>query len=328
MPRFFAPVRTAIVAAGAFLALSASPGAAESGACPEAIEVSPPSVSPAAPPAYTTYVVSWDTLGAGEPGPGGGAQSLRFRLRRTSSSEVKESLIDSGTAAFADGPGEYVYQVRTENACGEAGDWSKATLVVVGTTKTSALVLVSAPKPILVPGAGTEAPRDLLAVRNAGSETLDVDGDQRRRRSRVVARPRSASSRASSATVSVTRDPGPRPRRAAPHRGHLRREGSLPARPDRRRRRRGHGRRGRPDGTTKAADIDRVGERPAGATLVNPGSLPAAIVDLDLGGVAHVSAMDGKTWDRPLAPGEDEARLDRRSTGASAGPRSGPRSRP
>src|SRR5512140_1707314 len=127
MPRIFAPVRAAIAAAGVFLALSTSPVAAQSAACPETIAVAPPSVSPAAPPAYTTYVVSWDTLGAGEPGPGGGAQSLRFRLRRTSASEVKESLIDTGTAAFADGPGEYIYQVLSENACGETGDWSNPT---------------------------------------------------------------------------------------------------------------------------------------------------------------------------------------------------------
>ena len=104
----------------------------------------PPVVSPAAPPAYTTYVVSWDTLTAGEPGPGGGDKGLHFRLRRRRAhGEVKETLIDTGTAAFADGPGEYLYQLRTENACGEVSAWSKPARVVVGTSKTSALVLVS-----------------------------------------------------------------------------------------------------------------------------------------------------------------------------------------
>jgi hypothetical protein len=120
--------------------------------CNPPIQVDPPAISPAAPPAYTTYVVSWDTLTAGTPGPGGGAQGLRFRLRRTTSfGDVNETFIDTGTAAFVDGPGEYTYELRTENVCGEASEWSRPARVVVGTSKTSALVLVSAPKPFLVP---------------------------------------------------------------------------------------------------------------------------------------------------------------------------------
>ncbi len=80
-------------------------------------------------------------------GTGRRRKGLRFRLRRsTGYGDVKETLIDTGTAAFADGPGEYLYQLRTENNCGEASEWSRPARVVVGTSKTSALVLVSGPE--------------------------------------------------------------------------------------------------------------------------------------------------------------------------------------
>ena len=270
--------------------------------CTPPIAVEPPAVSPASPPAYTTYVISWDTLGAGEPGPGGGAQGLRFRLRRTTGSgEEKETLIDTGTAAFADGPGEYFYQLRTENVCGDASPWSRVTRVVVGATKTSALVVLSAPKPFLVSSDPGSVARASLVVRNAGDEDLDVaatspDGT-------LVASPASFRIAAGSgATVNLAvagrLDP------AAPLHTEVTLSGkdvllrvpvdvgvaSAAAE--------------RPVGwDDEGADVDRAGNG-LRRTLVNSGSLPASIVASVSVEWLRITAMDGGTWDRPLAPGE------------------------
>ena len=142
--------------------------------CPAPIALSAPAVSPSSPPAYSTYVVSWDTLGAGEPGPGGGAQGLRFRLRRTSANEVRETLVDGGSTAFTDGPGEFLYQVRTENLCGAVGEWSKAARVLVGERKVSALALVAGPRPTLMAASAAGVGTLRASVRNVGYEPLDV----------------------------------------------------------------------------------------------------------------------------------------------------------
>ena len=270
--------------------------------CAPPIELEPPDVSPAAPPAYTTYVVSWDTLGAGEPGPGGGAQGLRFRLRRTSGAgEEKETVIDGGAAAFADPPGEYFYSVRTENICGEASAWSRATRVVVGATKTSALVVVSAPRPFLVPATAGAGASTSVVVRNVGSEELDVTASSPR--GALVASPASFRIAAGDAmrvgvVVPAPVDP------AAPLHAELvlaakdvavrvpidvaaaEAAAATPVGWD-------------DDG----ADVDRAGNG-LRRTLVNSGSLPAAVATSISAEWLTVSSLDGKAWDRPLAPGE------------------------
>ncbi|MCL4808248.1 MAG: hypothetical protein KJ062_10725, partial [Thermoanaerobaculia bacterium] len=267
--------------------------------CPAPIEIAPPVISPAAPPALTTYVVSWDTLGAGEPGPGGGAQGLRFRLRRASAGEVKETLIDGGAAAFADIPGEFLYQVRTENLCGEASAWSAPSRVVVGESKMEALVLVSAPRPALVPG--DSSPSVPLVVRNAGSEPLEVEargpagvleaspaafrlavGESRSVAVGVVS-PLDPSAplhsavtfEAAGATLRVPIDVGVAGESAA----------------------------GPVGWDEDGADVDRKGNG-IRRTLVNGGSLPASIVTSVSADWIRITALDGKVWDRPLAPGE------------------------
>lgn len=270
--------------------------------CNAPIQVEAPLISPAAPPAFTTYVVSWDTLTSGAPGPGGGAQGLRFRLRRTTSAgDVNETLVDTGTAAFVDGPGEYVYQLRTENVCGEFSEWSSPARVVVGTSKTAALVLVSAPKPFLVPVAEGSGASTSLVVRNAGSEALDVtvssaDG---------TLIPSPASFRIASwdsATVKVALSGAVDPARPLHAELLLAAQGvdlrvpvdvgaSAAA---------AEGPVGWDD---EGADVDSVGNG-LRRTLVNSGSLPASIVTSISAKWLTVSSTDGKAWDRPLAPGE------------------------
>jgi hypothetical protein len=271
-------------------------------ACPAPIELAPPVISPAAPPALTTYVVSWDTLGAGEPGPGGGAQGLRFRLRRASAGEVKETLIDGGSAAFADVPGEFHYQVRTENLCGEASAWSPPSRVVVGESKTEALVLVSAPRPVLV--AAGSSPSVPLVVRNAGSEPLEIEARGPAgvlEASPAAFRLAPGESRAVGVAVVAPLDP------AAPLHSAVTFEAagiflrvpidvgvagetaSVPVGWDE-------------DG----ADVDRAGNG-IRRTLVNAGSRPASIVTSVSADWIRVLALDGTVWDRPLAPGERRA---------------------
>ena len=270
--------------------------------CAPPIQVEPPAVSPAAPPAYTTYVVSWDTLMAGQPGPGGGAQGLRFRLRRSTGwGEVKETLMDTGTAAFADGPGEYSYQLRTENVCGEVSSWSKPARVVVGTSKTWALVLVSAPKPFFVQPGIDSVPSTRMTVRNAGSEALDVtasspsgalvaspgafriEGGDSVSVSVTVARAIDTSApfheeltlRSKDVVLRVPVDVGAASEAAA-----------TPAGWD-----------------DEGADVDAAGNG-LQRTLLNPGALPASIVTSISAEWLTVRGVDGKAWDRPLAPGE------------------------
>ncbi|HYN40805.1 MAG TPA: hypothetical protein VE129_03435, partial [Thermoanaerobaculia bacterium] len=270
--------------------------------CTPPSSVEPPVVSPAAPPAYTTYVVSWNTLTAGEPGLGGGARSLRFRLRRTTTyGGANETLVDTGTAAFADGPGEYLYQLRTENTCGEVSEWSKPARVVVGTSKTSALVLVLAPKPFLVSALPNSVPSTRLMVRNAGSETLDVTVSSPG--GALVAIPsafRIGSGDRASVNVTVARAVDP----AEPFHTELTltakdvvlrvpidvaaagAAAEVPAGWD-----------------DEGANVDSAGNG-LQRTLVNPGTLPASIVTSISAAWLTVSGVDGRTWDRPLAPGE------------------------
>ncbi|MBK9088600.1 MAG: hypothetical protein IPL90_05965 [Holophagales bacterium] len=323
MPRNLASLRAALAAVGVLLASSAVSAAAVKGPSPQGpalgvesqtlsvetvdpctppYSVEPPVVSPAAPPAYTTYVVSWNTLTAGEPGPGGGERSLHFRLRRTTAyGEVKETLVDSGTAAFSDGPGEYLYQLRTENTCGGAGEWSRPARVVVGTSKTSALVLVLAPKPFLVSASPNSVASTRLVVRNAGSETLDVTVSSPG--GALVADPtafRIGSGDSLSVNVTVARVVDP----SEPFHTELSftakdvilrvpvdvaaagAAADVPVGWD-----------------DEGANVDSAGN-PLQRTLVNPGTLPASIVTSISAAWLTVSGVDGKTWDRPLAPGE------------------------
>ena len=270
-------------------------------ACPAPIELEPPVVSPASPPAFTTYVVSWDTLGAGEPGPGGGAQGLLFRLRRASASEVGETLMEGGSAGFVDGPGEFLYQVRTENVCGEASAWSPPTRVVVGETKTTALVLVSEPQPVLTASADAGQAAGSIVVRNLGSEPLDVEA--RAPEGDLAASPATfrlefSESRAVSVRTVRPLDP------AAPLHSAVEfvangvrlrvpidvavaaEAAAAPVGWDE-------------DG----ADVDRAGNG-LQRTLVNPGDTPASIVTSISADWVRISALDGTDWDRPLAPRE------------------------
>jgi len=139
----------------------------------------PPSVgtlsaSPENPPAFSTWVVSWSTLGTG-PGPGVGVANLKFRIRRTSALEPegKEWVVDGGASSFAGPPGEYVFEVRAEAVCGSVGPWSPPKRVTVGTVVKPSLVLVSEPAPLarIVPSAGLP-PGTSFAVRNGGTEPL------------------------------------------------------------------------------------------------------------------------------------------------------------
>ncbi|MGA7991760.1 MAG: hypothetical protein WCC53_10045 [Thermoanaerobaculia bacterium] len=127
--------------------------------------------SPENPPAFSTWVVSWNTLGAG-PGPGGGTTNLTFRIRRTSALEPNGSewVVTTGSASFTGPPGDYVFEVRAEAACGAAGPWSPPKKVTVGTVVQPSLVLVSEPAPLarLVPAAGVR-PATSFTVRNAGT---------------------------------------------------------------------------------------------------------------------------------------------------------------
>ena len=141
----------------------------------------PPSVgelhaNPPNPPAFSTWVVTWDTLGTGA-GPGGGLTGLKFRIRRTSVFEPdgREWVVEGGADSFTGAPGEYVFQVRAEASCGSVGPWSPALRVTVGNVLRPALLLVSEPAPIasLVPPAGTH-PTTSFVVRNGGTDPIGV----------------------------------------------------------------------------------------------------------------------------------------------------------
>jgi hypothetical protein len=269
--------------------------------CPTPIALQAPTISPASPPAFTTYVVSWDTLGAGEPGPGGGAQGLRFRLRRTGAGEIWESIVEGGTAAFTDGPGEFLYQVRTENQCGETGEWSKAVRVVVGERKTASLGVVASPRPTLLPADAPGTGLIPVSVRSTGTEPLDV---------RVEA-PEGVLSVSPSAfrlTFGESREVAVRVLRSLDPAAPLHTAvtfvatgvslrvpidvaadgpaADLPAGWD-----------------VDASDVDRAGNS-FQRYLVNPGSRMARVVASISADWVRISSLDGRAWDRPLAPGE------------------------
>jgi hypothetical protein len=141
----------------------------------------PPSVgelgaNPPNPPAFSTWVVTWDTLGTGA-GPGGGLTGLKFRIRRTSAfeSSAREWVVEGGAASFTGAPGDYVFQVRAEASCGSAGPWSPALRVTVGNVLKPALLLVSEAAPIaaLAPPAGSRLSTSFV-LRNGGTDPITV----------------------------------------------------------------------------------------------------------------------------------------------------------
>jgi hypothetical protein len=141
----------------------------------------PPSVgelsaNPPNPPAFSTWVVTWNTLGTGA-GPGGGLTGLKFRIRRTSvfEPEGREWVVEGGADSFTGAPGDYVFQVRAEASCGSVGPWSPSLRVTVGTVLRPALLLVSEPAPIaaLAPAAGA-GPATSFVVRNGGTDPILV----------------------------------------------------------------------------------------------------------------------------------------------------------
>jgi len=298
--------------------------------CRVPIALAAPVASPALPPANTTYIVSWDTLGAGEPGPGGGAQGLRFRLRRTAGGDVTESLNDAGAAAFTDVPGEYLYQVRTENICGDASAWSEPLRVVVGATKTSALFLVSAPRPVLLPLDARGATRVAFTVRNAGSEPLDLtatSGDAGLAAEPPAFRLESGHDRRVEAVLAKA------PPAEEPFHGAvvLAAEGGVSLRVPIDVATNGLDIGGGPSGDPgvsrpagwdeDAVDVDRNGSDVT-RLLVNPGGVTAYLAASVSADWLVVSSADGKAWDRPLAPGESRAiwlRVDRSRRRAAIG---------
>lgn len=142
--------------------------------CP-APDVLPAAVAtPENPPAYTTYVVTWDTSASG-PGPGGGGPSdVKYRLRRVAPYETRETVSEGGSASFTDPEGDYTYQVRAESSCGIAGPWSASLKVTVGSALPTALVLLSEPRPIAV-ASPTELPTTSFTVRNGGTKPVEVE---------------------------------------------------------------------------------------------------------------------------------------------------------
>ena len=144
--------------------------------CDAPLSVGELHVDPVNPPAFSTWVVTWHTLGSG-PGPGGGPTGLKFRVRRTSAFEPdgREWVVDVGAASFYGAPGDYVFQVRAEASCGAVGPWSPSLRVAVGNVLKPALLLVSEPAPIaaLAPAAGTRRATSFV-VRNGGTDAITV----------------------------------------------------------------------------------------------------------------------------------------------------------
>ena len=144
--------------------------------CDAPLSVGELHVDPSNPPAYSTWVVTWSTLGSG-PGPGGGPTGLKFRIRRTSALEPdgREWDVDGGASSFSGPPGDYVFQVRAEASCGAVGPWSPSLRVTVGNVLKPALLLVSEPAPIagLPPPPGTRRTTSIV-VRNGGTDPIAV----------------------------------------------------------------------------------------------------------------------------------------------------------
>lgn len=257
--------------------------------------------TPSRPPALTTYVVSWDTGGVGQPGPGGAFPTgLRYRLRRTHQFETKESVSEGGQFTFSDQPGTYVYQVRAEAPCGTAGEWSTPIQVVVGDPPGATLVLVGDPKPLVI-GKDAASPSTSFVVRNGGTAALNVAPVSTSSALRVEPAIVRLDPNASQ-VVTVYVDSKPLATRPL----HARIQFALEA-----------GRLDVPIDVAYAetaaarpvewsdplADVD-VGANAILRSIVNRSASPAPLVSAIRAPWLTVESFDGQPWDRPLAPNE------------------------
>lgn len=256
-------------------------------------------VTPPEPPAFTTYVLTWD-VGVGGPGPGGAPANITYRLRRTSPVDVRESLATTGTASFSDAPGTYVYQVRAETSCGNVGPWSAAKIVQVGTTPVTALAVVTQPTPIAALDPASP-PQTQFAVRNTGSVALSVTASS----PHVLVTVTPASfSLAPYQTQTLTVTYNSLNATASPYHGKVELSAagtelevpidvaigkSAPASPV--------------NWSDTDADIDAAGGGVL-RSIANSGSVPATVVSAVNAPWLLVEPVDGSAWDRPLAPGE------------------------
>ncbi|MBL8112326.1 MAG: hypothetical protein JNK60_05540, partial [Acidobacteria bacterium] len=271
--------------------------------CP-APDVLPPAVAtPENPPAYTTYVVTWDTSASG-PGPGGGGPSdVKYRLRRVAPYETRETVSEGGSASFTDPEGDYTYQVRAESSCGIAGPWSASLRVTVGSALPSALVLLSEPRPIAV-AAPTELPTTSFTVRNGGTKPVPVEVTPSRDVLEVL--PSSFTLGANESrtltvrlrllvtlysplheSIELRAGDGPGTSLRVPIDAAIAAsEAPEPVR-----------------WSEKALEFDWDGA-PVYRTLVNPANAPAAFVSSVRQPWILVDSLDGQPWDRPLGPRE------------------------
>lgn len=259
--------------------------------------------SPENPPAFSTWVVSWNTLGAG-PGPGGGDTNLTFRIRRTSALEPSgtEWVVTTGSASFAGPPGAYVFEVRAEAACGAVGPWSPPKTVTVGTVTQPPLVLVSEPAPLaqLVPAAGAK-PATSFTVRNAGTApvtaTTTCDDSGFAIAPSQFTLTSGATQVVSVTSLYVTALAAPVHAAVAVTSGGLTLSVPIVVML-------AHSPAAAPvSWNAPAADVD-VDSTPVAASLVNTGATTAAFVGSVKAPWITVQSLDGQTWDRPMAPFE------------------------
>ncbi len=260
-------------------------------------------VSPENPPAFTTWVVTWNTLGSG-PGPGGGDFDLKFRIRRTSALEPAghEWVVETGAASFTGPPGDYVFEVRAEADCGAVGPWSPPKRITVGNVERPSLVLVSEPAPLarLVPEPG-QRPATSFTIRNVGTQaqtaltscddsgfavspaqfTLAPGAAQvvsvTSLYANALARPVTAAVAVTSGTSTLS-VPIPCMLAAAPAPAPV-------------------------SWSEPTADVDVNGSAVV-RSLVNPGGAAAPFVASIKAPWISVESVDGQPWDRPLAPFE------------------------
>lgn len=135
--------------------------------CPAPGTLGTISVSPPSPPSGSTYVVTWFHAGPGIAGAQTTLAGILFRIRRTTAEGVKEWVTDRTSASFVDPPGTYQYEARAEATCGAVGPWTAQIRVQVVPSGPQ-LVLVSAPRPIVVPWPLSSVPTTRFTVRNAG----------------------------------------------------------------------------------------------------------------------------------------------------------------
>ncbi len=124
-------------------------------------------VSPPSPPSGSTYVVTWFHAGPGVAGAQTTLEGIVFRVRRTAAEGVKEWVTDRTSASFVDSPGTYQYEARAEATCGAVGPWTAPIRVEVVSSGPQ-LVLVSAPKPIVVSWPLSSVAATRFTVRNVG----------------------------------------------------------------------------------------------------------------------------------------------------------------